>query len=120
MGSDIEFVHPVTGDNIATAKRIGEWIPNQDYCQGDRRWQLSYTDPPPNGPLAVITERWPIAALMTVATLRDSNRRSSGSVSPSWCEIWKTSTLFVGCLLAASFITVATLFFFRDAVPPLS
>lgn len=118
--SELEFVHPITGATIATAQRIGEWIPNQDNCQGDRRWQLSYADPFPHGPLAIVTERWPLAALMTVATMRDANRRSSGSVAPSWCEVWKASTLILGLWLAASFTTIAALFFLRDAVPPLT
>eukprot|EP00446_Apocalathium_sp_SHHI-4_P007699 CAMPEP_0177163330 /NCGR_PEP_ID=MMETSP0367-20130122/6358_1 /TAXON_ID=447022 ORGANISM="Scrippsiella hangoei-like, Strain SHHI-4" /NCGR_SAMPLE_ID=MMETSP0367 /ASSEMBLY_ACC=CAM_ASM_000362 /LENGTH=455 /DNA_ID=CAMNT_0018609155 /DNA_START=31 /DNA_END=1396 /DNA_ORIENTATION=- len=118
----IKVVDPKTGVTIATATRIGSWEPGYSDCQGERRWHLVYAPPEeqPAGPFASPTEQWPLAAMLSVISIRDASRNPNGLVSPTWCELWKgsTSLMVLGAVVVA--LGMAALVFLRDVVPPLT
>lgn len=115
--STFDVVHPGTGALIARATRVGDWVPNSRECLGQRRWRLTYASPPPPGPFANPTEQWPIAALLTVASMRDASRKPSGLLAPTWCEISKTALSVVVAIVCAAACLTVGLVFLRDGVP---
>lgn len=112
-----DILEPRTGFRIATAARLGAWHPDSVPCTGPHRWALTYASSPP-GFFADFTEQWPIAVLLTVASIRDASRRSSGLLAPSWCEVSKVTLSFCLLFMASATVVVGVVVLLRDARQP--
>jgi len=114
----IQIYNP-TGALIASATRLGEWVPNSAECQGYRKWLLKYAMPQPEGgPFVSITEQWPLAALITIAATRDATRRPNGLLTPSWCEVSKVTLSAIVLMLTIVIVLGGTAVFLREALEP--
>merc|ERR1719336_1951570 len=112
-------INDASGRHLASARRLGEWDPVSKGCIGPRRWLLQYASPAPPGPFANVTEQWALAALLTIASVRDASRRPSGLLSYSWCEIRKGALYSLCALCVAAAIFVALAVFTAEALEPL-
>lgn len=118
--ANFNIIDPATGGIMASAERVGEWNPAASECLGPRRWRLSFAEQMPPGPLALPTEQWPLASMITVLSLRDASRRSSGLLNPTFCEAWKITLQVIWILLAITGLTFALLLCLKDVIPPLT
>lgn len=102
---------PGTGIAIAEVSRVGDWSPKDTCPKWDRLWSIKYATAPP-APFGEPKDRWPIAVMVNMLTLRDSDRRKNGMVTPSKCEIINVSVVSVGLLLLFILCLVLSLIFY--------
>jgi len=112
-------INDPSGQRLAMAKRVGDWAPNSAACLGPRRWLLTFATPAPPGDFAVPTAQWPLAALVSIASVRDTSRRPSGLLAPTWCEISKVACSALFALLVAGSLLAGAALFFGEALEPL-
>lgn len=93
---------------IATVSR-GGWDPYKSDC-GPRSWTVAFSAGA-TGIWADASQRWLVAEMVTIMTLRDGYRRPSGLMRPSACELSKTVLLFGLALIAFFFFIFAGLIF---------
>mmetsp|Transcript_125944 Transcript_125944/g.317615 ORF Transcript_125944/g.317615 Transcript_125944/m.317615 type:complete len:460 (+) Transcript_125944:196-1575(+) len=118
--ANFDIIEPSSGAVMASAERVGDWNPMWKECLGPRKWRLTFAEQPPPGPLALPTEQWPLASLVTILSVRDASRRSSGLLMPTFCEVWKVTGQVIWILVLVIAGTFGILLFLRDVVPPLT
>jgi len=117
--ASFDIVEPNTGAILASAERLGDWNPRATECLGQRKWRLKYAEAPPPGPLALPTEQWPLASLVTILSIRDSSRRPSGLLNITFCGVWKVTLQAIWSVVLVVFVTFSILLCLRDVIPPL-
>lgn len=103
------------GNTIADITRLGAWTPMSDHC-GPRKWMIRFASPAP-GVFKLSTGQWPIAALVTVFSERDSRRRASGLVGPSGCELGKAFLFWGIIILGLVFCCAGSVAFHQSGQP---
>lgn len=111
-------IHNPAGEHLASASRIGDWEPPSEKCEGPRRWLLQFASPAPAGPLSNPTDQWPLAALVTIAAVRDASRRPSGLLAMSGCEIKKMAGATLAFFFVVAVLLVGSAVFFAEALEP--
>lgn len=115
----ITFLDP-GGNAIATANR-GEWNPTERSCSGDgepetRKWTLKY-ESSAGGMWSDSTQRWPLAALVLMLSIRDQFRRPDGMVRASNCQVFKTGAAVLILIVGLVVISVGAALFIYFWLP---
>jgi len=116
--SDFQIMD-AAGMTLATARRKGDWSPDSPHCGGHRIWELIHSSPMPPGAFENPTQQWPLAVMVTIAAVRDSSRRPSGLVAPSWCEISKTGLFISFLFLLSAIVAGGVVLFIKIGRGPL-
>jgi len=110
---DVFTVVASNGAVIATISRNPGWNPISEVdCDTPRQWTIQYG----SGAAAAFpdaSERWPIAELVTIISVRDGYRRSSGLMRPSACEVVRGIFTFSFVTLALAMLAAVALFFYH-------
>lgn len=113
------ITQPGSGLLIATVKREAVWSPWTECPEYDRYWDIEYNKAAP-GIFALPQNRWPIAMMVTMVALRDTDRSHTGMVWPSTCEtvnVLVFAFLILFLIFASLFLTwIFYRFFYAKAV----
>jgi len=110
--NNVVVQQPGSGLPIATLERVGAWTPWEVCPEWEKLWSIKSAQAPPP-PFDNAENRWPIAVMMTMLLLRDPDRRASGVVLPSTCEIVNVSVLAGLILLFLVAVILLTYVFYR-------
>jgi hypothetical protein len=110
---DVFSVVASNGAIIATISRNPGWTPVSEVdCDTPRQWTIQYG----SGAAAAFPEasdRWPIAELVSIISVRDQFRRPSGLMRPSACEVVRGLFSFFFLTVALAAIIAISLFFYH-------
>lgn len=103
-----DISEPGSGMLIATIERMGLWSPWDTCTDYEKLWMIKFPAAPP-GIFGAAENRWPIAILLNMMILRDTDRMSSGMVKPSTCEI--RNVVILSVLIVVTLIMIILLSF---------
>lgn len=111
-------VQDKSGDPIATVSRVGSWNPVDGECGEQRKWAIEYAKME-SGPFSKPADQWPIAEMVTMISVRDTNRRPSGLLAPSGCEFRSYIVELLTVVLLVLFFCGGSLLFLRKGLTPI-
>eukprot|EP00747_Dinoflagellata_sp_TGD_P164742 gnl/TRDRNA2_/TRDRNA2_185099_c0_seq1.p1 gnl/TRDRNA2_/TRDRNA2_185099_c0~~gnl/TRDRNA2_/TRDRNA2_185099_c0_seq1.p1 ORF type:complete len:474 (+),score=81.24 gnl/TRDRNA2_/TRDRNA2_185099_c0_seq1:109-1530(+) len=110
---DSYTITDTAGVEIATVTRADGWSPVDRSCSNStRRWTIAYSNGAP-GVWAAAENRWPIAAMMTMLSMRDIYRLPSGMVTMSQCAIKKSIVYLIIVGIIFTMLFCAMMIFIR-------
>merc|ERR1719199_424596 len=109
------------GLEIAKITRMGDWKPATPDCSdgaSPTQWLIQYATTPP-GVFLNVNNQWPIAEMMNMFGARDAQRRPSGMVFPTKCEV--VNLILAICFWMWCLVVSVILYclFTRICLPPL-
>jgi len=106
------------GEVIATVSRGSEWTPTGGECGESRKWIIEYAVRDKPGAFSNPTEQWPIAEMVTMISVRDLNRRPSGFLAPTTCELKSILPELVLVFLLAALVGSIVILWLRKGLVP--